>query len=67
MLVVRPVLCCQLAGTAKGLPASIGFVIVAEIDTLGEFDEFGEFRKFDSATLDAVPAVTVEFLSYFAR
>jgi hypothetical protein len=64
MLVVRPVLCCQLAGTAKGLPASICLVIVAEIDTLDEFDEF---RKFDSATLDAVPAVTVEFLSYFAR
>ena len=64
MLVVRPVLCCQLAGTAKGLPASICLVIVAEIDAPGEFGEFGEF---DLASLDAVPAVTVEFLSYFAR
>ena len=61
MLVVRPVLCCQLTGTAKGLPASVCLVIVAEIDAPGEFGEF------DLASLDAVPAVTVEFLSYFAR
>jgi elongation factor P--beta-lysine ligase len=61
MLVVRPVLCCQLAGTTNVLSR---FAVTAAVFAF--FDDT-EFREFDSAALVAVPAVTVEFLFHFAR